>query len=1499
MYQFENRKQLFRASDEEIEAFFENVRLEGIFTAEIRNTSHPEYFKGSVTDIKLNGIHYDYLPQFLNIPKLGSYVSYGACTFKCRVNTAALHSSPKKLILTVIGNSIEPLNAAKRQTTPKRKERSKEEALFLRNLKLKDNLFIGQFTMNRDGSFTIRDIRRSDFSKLILQNGKEQSPIVYHPKMREPKDGIYYEFAWVLNKVVIDDYVYNFKVDETKPFKEINAKELISRLHNDIMSYPPGAGQKIVKMLNTLKTQLTASGKEIFIYELLQNANDYPVKNNNIAEKVDVEFRITADSLVFMHSGARFNERNIAAICSINDKEKTENKEAIGYKGIGFKTVFLDNNYVYLQSGDFSFRFDREATRDIVDTPWQILPIWTNYNKLTQSEKYIFTNADSKFRVKFALRPINIETLRGEGQNYVKLFQKVFENERVILFIPNLSSVKVFYNYTDDPDIECRCDTDKWRVDNFEEPVNPDLTIQINDDIDKQEDSGSLKIPTKYYDFTRTKVSFACEVEGSKLNEVKDTLLYCYLPTKASWGFKFLMNTDMIPTGPRDDIEIDFNDQININAEISEIAGNKFFDWIRKLCESKSYVLTSIFNLIPVFDTCIREHGKYRLLIERFKSGFDTKIEEKEFIPVGIDEYELLSNTLLDETGLMSSGIMSDEDFYNISGLKGKLPLLILRKDTNFKAFQKRYLKQFSCTDNIWTIDDLKKLCCDEGFKRWISNPDNNNHFLKFLLEKGYLEDFFNEKIFMEENGSIHAAKELFYDVNDYIDYLLSFKDLIPVLSSKTRDFFRDNDEWDETVKDAFAKFYCDDWVNDVLLSNQNIEETRKKLQDLHTSILFFKFLAENVQFCDTYLSLPFFSDENTVCDGFEKGFIFFPSERGKSICAAEWLSTIQITFISINYYTVTNEYFKAHFGVQKFTDEVFVKNILLNDDLHDKINTELCKEFDTSKNFVDYCYSQNDFFEPGDLRNFSLHVYDTNGAAEWALSEEHIYFQSDQYDELSSKVWIGQNWMYVLDVDYLKGHEEDNDYKQFLAKKFWVEEMTDKHFYKDVVKKNLKQIFQSISGNNDPDGKRNFDFIRYLDSNYQLVFVEEKDSDAFDGLKVVTTNVSDIEVTSNNLYLYDSELEAILSKSWFPGNTVFMCHSEYGTSIALNAIGVKRYSFGTFYDDVIVPKLNLVNKAIVSKKDSVDFHTLIIEHLNSLTPDQQSKMTGAKVYLYGQEIASECAGGHKTLSAKAKELFDSGLVEFSDLDIIDPEYKTEDNVNYWETVLGNTKFTVNHFFSWLDKNVQEFNKTLQDTNLNVVFWRWMKSNVGEKLIEQTSNLPILLKDGSIDKIDSTIYLADEYLNGAGIEDMIKGFDEDAHFISPLYITSDDTIQDWKVFWEKVGVKYEIIDILDHTVIRKRLSQTEIENLPRLLSENREALEKRFSDGLISHLHTLRVKAHDGHFYAIRDTIYVNCEKEEPFPFIELPNQIVFDTFEERRLIKDIIEDISGSLITV
>lgn len=49
-----------------------------------------------------------------------------------------------------------------------------------------------------------------------------------------------------------------------------------------------------------------------------------------------------------------------------------------------------------------------------------------------------------------------------------------------------------------------------------------------------------------------------------------------------------------------------------------------------------------------------------------------------------------------------------------------------------------------------------------------------------------------------------------------------------------------------------------------------------------------------------------------------------------------------------------------------------------------------------------------------------------------------------------------------------------------------------------------------------------------------------------------------------------------------------------------------------------------------------------------------------------------------------------------------------------------------------------------------------------------------------------------------------------------------------------------------------------------------------------SALTKLRVKAHD-EYYNLSNCIYVNCtEQNEPFAYIEIPNQITFSTGEER-----------------
>lgn len=1482
------KSDLYYASDEEIEALFKGTVLRGQYS-ELSPEHEDKRFCGKIEHITINGMANDLCPNSLYVPvKFSHFVKPGLCEFYAIPNINALKEERRqyKLIITRI-KSIE-------QAVVRRDRHA--ESKFRYNLKLKDDKFVGLFTENKDGSFTIRDIRRSDFSKLILQNGKEQAPIVYHSHLFKPKDGIYYEFSWILNDEK-ENYVYLFKVDETQSFQEVTPRNLIQRLHDDIMNYPAGAGQKIVKMLDTLKNQLTASGKEIFIYELLQNANDYPVTIDNVKQKVHVEFHLTLSSLVFMHSGAVFNEKNIAAICSINDKEKDTNKDAIGYKGIGFKTVFLDNENVYLQTGNYSFRFDRQATRDIVDTPWQILPIWTKHQELTPAERAIFTQAGEDFRVKFALKPTKIETLRESVHNYENMFRDIFKNERVILFIPNLSSVKVYLKGTPIPDIVCSRDNDTWRVDDFSENIGEEITRAINADIDDQEDIGGLKIPTKYYDFKKTKVSFACEIDGRKLKAVKDTCLYCYLPAKdATWGLKFLMNTDMIPNGARDDVEVNFDNSTNVNETIANIAGSKLFEWILKLTKCGEYELDSIYNLIPNFASLKSGRLKYKELINSFEEGFVDRVETDDLVPTQ-EGYVCLQNVIVDETGLTSSGIMSDENFLKFTDNEGKyLPNLELRNSDSFESFAEQYLRKFNIEENIFDIDSLHEMISKNEFQEWLKVQDNNDKFLKFLLENELLEDFFDEPIFIEhECGNLYSTEDLYYDIDEHLIDLGAFSNHIYYISLNTREYFKDNSNWKDVVDGKFNSFDPSSFVTDTLLSRKNKADTIKTLKDEDASLHFYHFIAKNNICDDEIADLPFFNTAATVVEDFEDKFIFFASTIGKNICSSEWLANIAIEFVSTKYGSIVIKYFEKYLDVKSYSNEIIVNDIILSDNYYDDIQETINEDYNISEGFVKYCFNNETFFTAGSLSKYALNVADKNGDYSFIIpKDDEVFLPSNLYDSYSEKEWLDNEWMYSLDSDYIKNcsNGQVTEFKKFMDSAFGVKEISAKEFYKFVVKKHIKEINVNISGDNDADGSKNIDFIRYLDDNYKLIFEEEKDSDQFASITLVAEDCYDISKPQNSVYAFDDELKDIFNKEWFPSEIAHMCTSKYGNSKAILAIKAQKYDFAVFFSKVIAPNISSINKEIKNKKQSIDFHNLVIEHKGQIPTDEIKKMKSAKLYLLDNTDPENTSTGHAILSSTAKELAENGLVEFSQLNIIDPAYNAEDNRDYWSTHLENSDFTITHFLKWLNDNTDVFAATIADETKNIAFWRWAKKNLSESAIANLPELPILLTDNTTAEANDVIYLADCYLETGGIEGYVRKFDEDANFISSLYIQEEDNLAEWQKFWTSVGIKSEIIDILIGTIIPK-LDEIDEPTLPATLVKYREELEEKYED-LPAELTQLRVKAHDCKFYAISDCVYINCtEQKEPFDYIEIPNQISFSTGEERTLIKQIFDKLN------
>lgn len=1340
-----------------------------------------------------------------------------------------------------------------------------------------DRIIVGCYNKNDNGDYVFSDICSRGFSERTYINGDDI--IIDADKIPNLQENTYYQFRWT---VELDENERGFHiVPKDYKFTQVKPKELVNRLYSIWENSDSDVIRQLSDVQRMVNTQLTASSDGTFIYELLQNANDYPIKIGDKPVLVEVEFHLTDNYLIYRHTGREFSPRNIAAISKMSAGEKKKEKNAIGYKGIGFKTVFSENDYVYLKTGDYSLRFDESITQESRNFPWQIMPIWTDKNEVAEEVKEIMAN-NRNFHVQMAIRPHDRSKLQEDEKSYEFIFNDIFEDEKDILFIPNIKSVKVFY---DGEEQICRTkDVTKWAL--TKEPLVYTFT-QEEIDANNREIIANKRIPEKYKDFEDTRVSFACQRKGRQLLPVDDAKIYCYLPTQVSLGFPFLMNTDMIPTGPRDAFET----KIKFNHKIMTIAGGKFVEWISMLIKSGEYDVCSVFSILPDLDNKVENYEDF---IEEFGDGFDEAVETTELVPTNDGNFELIKNIVLDMTGLSSSGIMSDEEFLSFAGFDDSyaLPHSDLRDDANFNAFVGRYAED----EQMFEVDHLTDLIANEEFQEWLKDQDNNNKFLNFLLENDYLEDLLDEDIFLEDEGNLFKAGRLFYDVDKYLVDLQAFTDHIYFLSPDTREYFKDNEKWNDVTNGAFAEFNPDEWVDDIILSTENKSETIERLKDKKTSIHFFKFMAENVKYCDEYLELPFFDDKNECIDNFINYFVFFSSSRGHEICKKKWLSGINFAFLSDKYSPRTQEYFKENFSVEDYTDEFIIKNVILNDDYRGDVKESIQEDFETNKDFVFYCFSQKEHFKSGDLDDFALSVYDGDGETEWGLVENHIYFQSELFDELSSKEWIESNWMYALDEDYFKGASDKKALKTFFSEIYGVTGITDTRFYDDVVKKKLDAIFDNIKGGNDNDGQKNLDFVHYLDNNYQLIFVERKDEDKFDELVIISDEVHDVDVLSENLYLYDNELKEIIDQEWFPEDLVTLCHPDYRNSKALEKIGVKSYKFSEFYDDVITESIETINDSIDSKEDSIEFHNFIISHIRSLTPDQQIRMKEAKVYLYGQEEAAEKAEGHNILSAKAKELFNKGLVEFSDLDLIDPDYRVEDNPKYWEDVLGNTKFTVNHFFVWLSEHIETFCDTLQDKDLNIIFWRWLKMNVGDKLIKEASSLPVVLKDGNIVNSDEPIYFSDEYIPDAGIERYLGSFDENALFISPDYMDESDNINEWKKFWEKIGVKYAIIDILVDTII-PRLAQTDDESLPKLIADNREALEKLYEDGLVPNITQLRVKAHDGEFYDLSETIYIDCEKEEPFPYIELPNQISFKTADERRLIKDLIDEIEGDIV--
>ena len=505
--------------------------------------------------------------------------------------------------------------------------------------------------------------------------------------------------------------------------------------------------------------------EERFIFELLQNAVDsYDEKSN---ESLNINITIKGDYLVFMHNGAAFSSRDIEGICDIGNGNKTKDTKKIGYKGIGFKSVFMRSTCVTVETGEYCFKFDKQYWDGFWENhwskaygtkneekaylmPWQIIPI--------ETEAPISLDT-SRFNV---VTYINIRNTSSLEKKIIKLLS----NSQFLLFLrcPNIRLTFVSHN-------EILANVNKTCTDNIvilssngkEDSrwltyTNPEVKVprELYDDI-----KADINTPQKLKDAKTFDLSFAIRIDNTnkiKSLEKDDAVIYTYLPTSFKFGnegFPFLVNANFITDAGRQQLHKDSEWNKLIFSKIT----SEYLNWIKEI--SSTY--NNYYEVLPR-----KSYGSNNALEETFAYEMEKSIKDIAFIPRADDTKSkvLASSAVMDRMGLseaISKHLLTnhinrvynknycENDFINPvwKGYK-------LLEDYGVFIFDKQKLKALfedkNAFDNIDPILDVKLI--DFLFEYYLQNRSEQEELIEILQDTCFL---------LDENGNLNIPHNLFF----------------------------------------------------------------------------------------------------------------------------------------------------------------------------------------------------------------------------------------------------------------------------------------------------------------------------------------------------------------------------------------------------------------------------------------------------------------------------------------------------------------------------------------------------------------------------------------------------------------------------------------------------------------------------------------------------------------------------------------------------------------
>lgn len=511
-------------------------------------------------------------------------------------------------------------------------------------------------------------------------------------------------------------------------------KNVIERIYQRTTEYShPSQATTTANALDLLSSGIYTE-EERFIFELLQNAVD----SFDLHEQTSLEIKIvlTDNLLVFMHNGSAFSERDLEGLCDIGNGNKVTDAKKIGYKGIGFKSVFMHSHRVTVWSAGICFKFDKDACEALakskgdeyknVKMPWQIIPILTNtpsdintgnFNVVTYIEisnkKLLERKVEKLFRDTRFLLFLKVDDLRisfwNNGEEILNLSKKQADDVLTL-------------SMNGEPQ-------NSWLIYSTEVKLTPEVKDALMHD---------SKTPTKLKDSESVEISFAIALDKDKnIIPLSNALIYTYLPTSFSFGLSFIVNANFITDAGRQQIVKDCAWNEYIFAQIPK-------SYLKWMADSVVKKYPDWYKVLPPYSKFDNE------LSEAYSTALKDAIYSIPFVKAVNCDMVLLQEALTDNIRLHSA-IPSKifESFVRKNILNGTNSFSLVSPEIG-QALQQLYRVANITTQHVYIIlekaNDYFKNFTDEEtltFLIWLKSlsQDSNNEFTRSVSYARILPD--------------------------------------------------------------------------------------------------------------------------------------------------------------------------------------------------------------------------------------------------------------------------------------------------------------------------------------------------------------------------------------------------------------------------------------------------------------------------------------------------------------------------------------------------------------------------------------------------------------------------------------------------------------------------------------------------------------------------------------------------------------------------------------